>query len=196
MINSNQTALLVIDVQNDFCSPEGAMGKTGKDLSYVENTIPQLVRSINQCRDEGITIIFIKTVHSPLTDSEIWVARGAAAKRACIDDWGRQLYKVQPYASDPVIVKNRYSAFVGTNLDLILRSKGITNLLIAGFTTNVCVESTARDGFMKDYRTITLSDCTACYEEREHESAIFNLGNYFGQAMYFEEAIRKLQMIV
>lgn len=193
MINPESTAVLVIDVQNDFCSPDGVMAKKGKNLSYVEETIPQLMRSINQFRDKGMTIIFVKTSHSSLTDSKTWENRGEAAKMVCTSKWGKQLYEVQPEESDIVIVKNRYSAFIGTNLELILQSNDIDSLLFTGFVTNVCIESTVREAFMKDFSTVTLSDCTACYNYDEFKSSLSNLRNYFGDVMLSREVIEVSQ---
>ncbi|MDC3411901.1 cysteine hydrolase family protein [Terrihalobacillus insolitus] len=192
MINPKYTALLVIDVQNDFCSSSGEMAKKNKDLSYIEETIPKIAKTIDQCRDTGMTIIFINTEHQQYTDSQTWGARGEAAKKVCTTEWGRQLYKLELKRTDIVVSKNRYSAFIGTNLDLILRSNKIEHLLFAGFTTNVCVESTVREGFMRDYSTITLSDCTASYSDVEHKHALHILSNYFGVVMTWKEVFEKL----
>ncbi len=193
MIQASKTALLIIDVQNDFCCTEGALSTLGKDVSAVQHAMPQLKKCIDYCREAGMMVIFIQTEHGPLTDSSVWESRQVNAVKICSTSWGREFYQVEPKETDFVVTKHRYSAFIGTNLDLALRSNGITTIVLTGFTTNVCVESTARDGFMLGYQTITLSDCTAAFSQAEHDSALFNLGHYFGRVMSSEELKREVE---
>jgi ureidoacrylate peracid hydrolase len=192
-MQSSQTALLIIDVQNDFCSAQGAMAALGRNVGPIQQTMPQLKECIDRCRAAGMMIVFIKTEHGPLTDSHVWQSRAKNAVRICASPWGRAFYEVEPDATDFVVTKHRYSAFIGTNLDLALRANGISTIVLTGFTTNVCVESTARDGFMLGYETITLSDCTAAFSQTEHESALFNLNNYFGRVMSSQELFQDLR---
>jgi ureidoacrylate peracid hydrolase len=176
--------LIVVDVQNDFCHSQGVFGKRNKDLSHVENAINNLLSFIDQWRQSNLPVIFIRTLHSNWTDSEPWLERlGGAAREMLIcrpNTWGAEFYKVEPQLSDFIVTKHRFSGFVGTDLDLVLRSKGIETLLMTGVVTNVCVETTARDGFDLDYRIILVEDCCGAFSPEEHVSTVTNIHKYFG----------------
>jgi len=144
-----KTALVVVDVQNDFCHPQGAFAKKGVNLSHVEKSVASLVSVLEKCRQFNLPIIFVRTTHSDWTDSSSWLGRfGGTGKEFLVcrqNGWGAEFYKVEPRTNDCIVIKHRFSGFSGTDLDLILKSKGIETLLISGVVTNVCVETTARD---------------------------------------------------
>ena len=195
-----KTALIVVDVQNDFCHDQGIFGKRDFNLSHVEKAVNNLLPFTNQCRKYNLPIIFVRTVHSHWTDSESWIGRlqGAAREMPICrpDSWGTEFYKVKPLETDFIVTKHRFSGFVGTDLDLVLRSKGIEALLMTGVATNVCVETTARDGFNRDYRIILVEDCCAAYSPEEHASTITNISKYFGivtNSEIFMELIERLK---
>jgi ureidoacrylate peracid hydrolase len=185
-IKTGRTALIVVDVQNDFCHQEGAFGKKGIDLSHMERPAGNLVRFIDQCRQFNVPIIFVRTIHSRWTDSDSWIGRLEGAGKVMLicrpHTWGSEFFKVKPLESDFIVTKHRFSGFVGTELNLVLRSRGIETLLMTGFTTNVCVETTARDGFNLDFRIVLVEDCCAAFSTDEHASAITNINKYFGVA--------------
>lgn len=199
-LRRNKTALIIVDVQNDFCHNGGVFGKKGFDLSHVENAVNNLLHFVTQCRQYHLPIIFVGTVHSNWTDSESWIGRleGAAREMPICrpESWGAEFYKVKPLTADFIVTKHRFSGFVGTDLDLVLRSKGIETLLMTGVATNVCVETTARDGFNRDYRIILIEDCCAAFSPEEHASTITNINKYFGtvtNSQVLVELIRKLK---
>ncbi len=183
-LRPGKTALVVVDIQNDFCHVEGVFGKKGFDLSHVEGAVNNLLPFIAQCRQLGMPVVFVRTIHSEWTDSDPWIGRlGGAGKQMMIcrpDTWGAEFYKVQPQAGDFITTKHRFSGFVGTDLDLVLRGKGMQTLVFTGFTSNVCVETTARDAFNRNYYVIFVDDCCEAPLPGEHESAIHNISNYFG----------------
>ncbi len=183
-LRPGKTALIVVDVQNDFCHKQGIFGKRNFNLSYVEKAANNLLHFTNQCRQYTLPVIFVRTVHSHWTDSESWIGRleGAAREMPICrpESWGAEFYKVKPVTTDFIVTKHRFSGFVGTDLDLVLRSKGIETLLMTGVATNVCVETTARDGFNRDYRIILVEDCCAAFSPEEHASTITNISKYFG----------------
>ncbi len=184
-LQSSKTALIVVDVQNDFCHKEGVFSKYKKvDLDQVQRAVTKLSDFIEKCREFNLPIIFVKTTHSQWTNSPSWLTRmkGLAEKmRICLpDSWGSHFYNVELKESDCIVTKHRFSAFVGTDLDLILRSKGIENILVTGVVTNVCVETTARDGFNRDYNVILVEDCCGAYDSEEHAATLININKYFG----------------
>lgn len=182
-IDPGHTALLVVDVQNDFCHPEGALGAQGMNLAMIDEMIVSLNELIASARKFEVPIIFIQTVHQTSTDSDTWIERlkNADHKNLCRKNtWGADFYKLEPDPDDIVIKKHRYSGFINTRLDSVLRTLKIRTLIMTGVSTNVCVESTARDGFMMDYAIVFLSDCTAAYSKESHEMTLSNMDQYFG----------------
>lgn len=181
-----QTALVIVDVQNDFCHPSGAKALAGAELSAIQAMVPQLARIVTEARAQGVHILFVQTEHSPWSDTPRWLARSRAeaADRPLTcrsGSWGAELYGLEPRPEDRIVTKHRYSAFFGTDLDLILRSRGIQTTLVTGVLTNVCVESTVRDAFSYGYRTILLADGCASTDNAAHEAALKNLGRHFGE---------------
>ncbi len=182
----------MIDVQNDFCHPRGAAGRRGKDLSQVPPMIGHLSHFLDHARRVDLPIVFIRTQHGPWTDSDTWLGRNKtpAEERilTCVEGtWGCDFYEVAPQEGERVVVKHRYSAMIGTDLDLILRARGIRTLLMAGIATNVCVESTTRDAYQMDYEIVLLADCCAEYRADQHAMTLRNVRSYFGDVVREEE---------
>jgi ureidoacrylate peracid hydrolase len=191
----DKAALIVVDVQNDFCHPAGAFGKKGFNLSHVEGAVDKLLAFIDQWRISDLPIVFIRTIHSRWTDSNIWVERLAGSGREMSicrpDTFGAEFYKVGRRADDFLVTKHRFSGFVGTDLNLVLRSRRIETLLFTGVATNVCVETTARDGFNLDYRVILVEDCCGAFSAEEHAATLTNIRKYFG-TVSDSEALSKI----
>lgn len=181
------TALLVVDVQNDYCHGDGAFGRAGRDLGAIQSAVERLVSLIDAARSVGVPVLFVKTHHDRWTNSPMWVTRRVRTESTdeicATGSWGAELYRVRPGPDECVIVKHRYSAFVGTRLPVVLRALGRSTLLVAGVTTNVCVESTLRDAFMRDWDVALVEDCTAALSKEEHEAALHNVRAYFGRVL-------------
>ncbi|MFD2618118.1 cysteine hydrolase family protein [Terrilactibacillus laevilacticus] len=195
ILDPAHTALVIVDVQNDFCHEEGSMAKQGLDTSMARGMIPQLKQLIQQARDYHVPIIFIQTIHEKSTDSETWIRRLKDKSHANVcrkNTWGSEFFELTPTPDDIIVIKHRYSAFINTRLDSILRTLKIRTLLMTGVSTNVCVESTARDGFMLDYDIILLSDCTAAFSEKAHHMTLENIDLFFGQVMDSGQVIQAL----
>jgi len=199
-LSSANTALLVVDVQNDFCHNQGVFSKyKSATLDHVEQAVSKLSALIEKCRQSNLPIIFIRTTHSDWTNSPSWLKRmeGAGEKmRICApDSWGSDFYNVAPKEGDCIVTKHRYSAFIGTDLDLILKSKGIENILVTGVATNVCVESTARDAYHRDYNVILIEDCCGAYDNTEHGATLNNISKFFGTVTTSETLIATLEKV-
>jgi ureidoacrylate peracid hydrolase len=182
LIRPAKTAVIVVDVQNDFCRAEGALGQAGQPTGAAMEMIPNLQALLAAARAAGTHVIFIQTIHEHATDSSAWTWRLRGEVGGCCrkNTWGAEFTEVAPLPDEPVVVKHRYSAFVNTRLDSVLRTLKIENLIMTGVSTNVCVESTARHGFMLDYHIVFMSDCTAAYSQEEHDMALYNMRTHFG----------------
>lgn len=191
LVSPSNSAVIVVDVQNDFCEPEGSAGKAGKDTSAAMAMIPRVQRFLQAARDHGTNVIFIQTIHEPSTDSAAWIGRRKdESRKNCLKGtWGAEFTGIAPLPPEPVVNKHRYSAFLNTRLDSVLRTLKVENLLVLGVATNVCVESTARHGYMLDYNVVFVSDCAAAYDQQDHEMTLQNHRRYFGTVATSDEVI-------
>lgn len=187
-IRATSAALLVVDLQNDFCDPNGGCAKAGVfpyDTSMIEAMTPVLMRVVEEARRRGLKVVWIRTEYGEATNSPGWIRRGAGKPlNICRPGtWGAEWYRVTPKEEDFVVTKHRYSGFLHTALETILRVHGLSMLAIAGTTTQVCVETTARDAFMRDFQVTVLSDCTASFDHGMHEASLRALSTHFGSVM-------------
>jgi ureidoacrylate peracid hydrolase len=201
-VDPHHAMLVIVDVQNDFCAEGGLMDREGADLTLVKEMVPHLKHFISAAREYGIPVLFVKTVYNNKNDwylSDVFLEhmmrrRGSSytGYRVCEpDSWGGSFYGgVEPVEGEPVVIKHRSSAFHSTDLDLILRSHGIRSLILTGVATDVCVESTARNGFFNDYYIILVSDCCATYSVEDHEHTLKTIDRYFGQVISSKEIIK------
>jgi ureidoacrylate peracid hydrolase len=186
-------ALIVVDVQNDFVSAEGSAGKRGEDVTAALSMVPRLIRLIDEARHVGLTIIYIKTTHSEWTDAPSWIYRSSqkSGLNTCREgSWGAEFHEgISPLPSERVVIKHRYSAFINTDLNTVLRARGVQSVLVTGVATNVCVETTARDAYMFDYYVTLVEDCAAAYEAKLHRATLENIRRHFGLVASSDEII-------
>jgi len=178
-----QTGLIVIDIQNDFCHEHGAFSKGKRDLSMIQEIIPRLLGLIEHVRKVRLPVIYVRTTHDDWTNSNAYLQINKLRKRSPIcssGTWGAEFFKLSPQRDEYIVTKHRYSAFQGTDLEMVLRSRGIETLLVSGIMTNVCVESTLRDAFSRDFFPILLEDCVASDRRDLHRATIENVRDYFG----------------
>ncbi|HEY7400586.1 MAG TPA: isochorismatase family cysteine hydrolase [Actinomycetota bacterium] len=187
------TRLVVVDVQNDFAADGGWFDRSGQDLTLLRRAIDDLVEFIPVARAAGIRPIFVQAIYDEKWLSQPMLERhqlvGFDTKHCQSGTWGAEFYKVSPEEGDDVIVKHRYSAFIGTELDPLLRAQGVENLIFTGITTNVCVESTARDAYMHDYHVVVVSDLTASYAQAPHDATLDNIRRAFGRVVTSAEIL-------
>ena len=186
-------ALIVVDVQNDFVSPQGSAGKRGDDVGAAMAMIPNLTRLIDEGRKVGLTIVYIRTTHSEWTDTASWIYRTSqkSGLNTCREGtWGAEFYDgIAPLPSERVVIKHRYSAFINTDLNTVLKARGIESILVCGVATNVCVETTARDGYMYDYYVTMIDDCSAAYDAKLHMGTLENIRRHFGLVASSDQVI-------
>jgi ureidoacrylate peracid hydrolase len=186
-------ALIIVDVQNDFVSAEGSAAKRGEDVSAAMAMVPNLLRLIDEARRVGLTIVYIRTIHSEWTDTPSWIYRSSqkSGLNTCREGtWGAEFYAgISPLPSERVVIKHRYSAFINTDLNTVLKARGIQSVLVCGVATNVCVETTTRDAYMFDYYVTMIDDCSAAYEPKLHMGTLENMRRHFGLVASSNEII-------
>lgn len=178
MIPPARTALVVVDVQVDFASSEGVIGRYGVDMSPAEVAIDRIEALIAAARKAGATVAFMRVMTRPETDSnalKTWMMRkgtpdGAGICR--IGSGGEDYYRVFPEPGDIEVGKLAYSSFHGTDFEQQLRARGIDTLVVTGLTTDCCVDSTTRDAFHRDFHTFVVSDACASFDPGLHEATL------------------------
>jgi ureidoacrylate peracid hydrolase len=181
-VDLSKSALIVVDMQNDYCHENGSGALNGGDVADHYAIVPNLQKLIDTAHEANIPVFFIKTTHDETTNSKVWLSRRIGKKHdTCVTGtWGAEYFGVAPTGKDIEVIKHRYSAFINTDLELKLKVLGCETLLMTGVATNVCVESTLRDGFMLDFYTILVSDCTAAGSKSSYEATLENVRRGFG----------------
>lgn len=191
-LDPGDSALVVIDVQNDFCSPEGVMAKSGKDVSGVVAMMPRLERLIEGAHQSNVPVILVRTTHSPETTSQAWSHRTGRAEQApnCLpDSWGAEFFGLKPEPDDFIVTKHRYSAFNSPDFIELISRLNKPSLLFCGVATNVCVETSLRDATCSDYYSTLVEDCSSAYLRSLHEGAVHNVKSNFGQVVTAVEVL-------
>lgn len=182
-IDPSHTAMVVVDVQNDFCHEDGGLAQAGNDMSLVQAMVPELAATIIAARDSGVPVIFLRIVQSPETNSDSWEAlESEDGPRLVVEgSWGAEYYgPIGPIEGDHEIIKRRHSGFVATPLDLLLRSMNVKTVVFGGVASNVCVEATARDAADYDYHVVFLRDGSAAVRQELHDAALYTIETYIG----------------
>ena len=197
-MSPHDTALIVVDMQNAYASPEGYLDKAGFDIEGAAAVIGQIAQACDAARSAGVQVVYFQNGWDPdyveaggEGSPNWWKSNALKTMREKPELEGQLLAKggwdyelveaLKPQAGDIVIQKPRYSAFFNTSLDSVLRARGIRNLVFVGIATNVCVESTLRDGFFLEYFGIVLEDAThQAGPEFVQQAAIYNIEKFFG----------------
>ncbi|HEV2817151.1 MAG TPA: pyrimidine utilization protein B [Allosphingosinicella sp.] len=197
-VSADETAIIVIDMQNAYASEGGYVDLAGFDISGAAGTIGQIAKVLETARAAGMPVIYLQNgwdpdyVEAGGPGSPNWHKSNALkTMRAKPDLQGKLLAKggwdyalvdaLAPQAGDIVLPKTRYSAFFNSGLDSTLRSRGIRNLVFVGIATNVCVESTLRDGFHLEYFGVMLEDATHHLGPDFIQAAsVYNVEKFFG----------------
>ena len=180
------TAVLVIDMVRDFTDVEH--GKVANPNSAA--LVPVVNEFVKQARQQNVPIIWVIESHRPgKPDWELLHVRDHCTAGTL----GAELAEpLAPVEEDYVIYKRRYSAFVGTDLDLILRDNHIHTLILTGTKTNVCIRATAQDAFSRNYQVIVPRECVATDKQHLHEANLEDIDRYLGKVVSAEEALTML----
>lgn len=200
-LDPRHCALVVIDVLNDFCADDGAMAAEGLDVGEAQRMAGRLPALVDAAREAGALVVFVRNVYSTEGDtylSDVWLEQaqrrraGSYVERPVCppDSWGNDFYgDVRPRPGEPIVTKHRFDAFLNTDLDLVLRSNAVRSVVLSGVATNVCVETTARQAFVRDYYVVLPSDGAAGYSAAEHQASLTTIDRYFGEVVTCEDVI-------
>ena len=202
------TALVVVDVQNDFVHPDGLAKRTvyhtygkrpedlWKELPLLPRMVERLPRVIEAARNAVCLVVFVRGIYDTEYVSDSYAARLGMKDlygEICISGtWGADFFgDIQPKVGprELIVTKHRYSAFWGTDLNLVLRSNGIKTVVMTGVATSVCVESTTRDAFFNDYYVVAVEDACADYDGEAHEATLRALRRSFGHVVGVDDIV-------
>ena len=198
-LDPRTSALVIVDMQNTFCLP-GAPG----EVPEAREIVPAINDLAARMRDLGVPVIWVLHTNSQsdgVSDWEVFfnhVVRNPDVKKRMVDSLAPENQKVWDdlivEEQDTVIIKNRYSALAhgSSNLERVLRSRGIDTVLVGGTKTNVCCDSTARDAMMLDFKSVMISDCCAASSDDEHLASLETFIQQFGDVMTSEEVMDRM----
>jgi biuret amidohydrolase len=205
------TALMIIDMQRDFVEPGGFGEMLGNDVSLLRSAIEPCRRVLEAARRAGLTVIHTREGHRPdLTDAPPSKLKrgGLTVGIGDVGPMGRVLVRgeyghdivpeLYPVAGEPVVDKPGKGSFYDTDLDLILKNRGIRTLIVCGVTTEVCVHTTVREANDRGYECLVLSDCVGSYFPEFQRVALEMIkaqGGIFGWVADSAEALRALGQI-
>ncbi len=198
-MDPKKTAVVLIEYQNDFTSDGGSLHEAVKGVMEKENMLPHTVETVQKARELGATIIHAPITFTPdyheLTPTPYGILKGVVdSKSFRKGTWGAEIVQdLTPREEDIVVEGKRgLDAFASTNLDFILRSRGITTVALGGFLTNCCVESTMRTAYEKGFDVVTLKDCTATLSEEEQNLAVAKNYPMFSRPMNHDAFLTEL----
>lgn len=193
-----RTALILIDLQNDFCHPEGTASKRGASTKTMQPAFKQIEELLQWARKQKLPIIHAVSEHSEWTSSPSKNERyGRTNQQKHLTycepgSWGAEIYEpFTPLPDEKVVIKHRYSAFYQTDLELILRSLGIQEIILLGVYTDVCIDTTARDGYMRDFKVIIPEDGVASNQPHKHQLALDLLEGTFAKIVTAKDFIKQ-----
>ena len=207
-----KTAVLVIDMQNDFGARGGILERAGVDIGPIQRVVAPIRNVLEAGREAGLSIVFLKMGFLPdLSDlgpedapfrahhrdfgtgMSVQAPNGQPSRLLVRDTWNTEILpELEPKKDDAVVWKHRYSGFYETELDAVLRGKGVRSLIVTGCTTSVCVESTVRDAMFRDYFCLLLADCMA-EPVGTHESSLNLMQARFAWVTESNEFLHALQ---
>ncbi|KQP49612.1 isochorismatase family protein [Pseudorhodoferax sp. Leaf274] len=200
-----QTALVVIDMQNGYLSPGGYLDLAGFDIAGSPPVVARAARVLAAARAAGLMVVHVRNgwteslAEAGPATSPMWhksnplkyMRSHPGAQLLIRGSWDHAFVEpMQPLPGEPVVDKPRYSAFAGTNLEMMLRAHGITTLVFVGVNTNVCVETAVRDAFHREFFAVMVADATLqAGSQAVFDASVFNIEKFFGWTVSTDDAV-------
>jgi ureidoacrylate peracid hydrolase len=199
-MDPKSTAVVLIEYQNDFTTEGGTLHQAVKPVMDKTNMLANTVETVKRARELGATIVYAPITftddYHELSPDPYGILKGVVDSKSFRQgSWGAEIVDVLKPAPGDIVIEGKRGlcGFATTNLDFILRSRGISTIALGGFLTNCCVESTMRTGYEKGYNVITLKDCTATLSEEEQNMAVEKNYPMFSRPMTHEEFLSTLK---
>jgi len=195
LVDLRHTALIIVDVQNDFVYGDGKLSTPEGEQNACEKIIAPLNTIIDKCRKIGVFVIYIFTIHGGNVDLPPYKARMVRRQKGPVCMQGSKggefpLRLNKPLPGEPVVTKHGYDAFADHNLNTILQNRQIKTLIFSGIDTAVCVDSTLRHGFHLGYYCVLAEDICASSRPKRHEYAVELIGSQFGMVTTTKEIMK------
>jgi ureidoacrylate peracid hydrolase len=217
-LDTARTAVLVVDMQNDFGSAGGSFQRAGIDISMIQAAVAPTARVLQAARASGIAVIYLKMGFQPdLSDAgprdspnylrhqhllglgqSVHAPNGKPSRILIRNTWNTDVVgELMPRPGDIVMYKHRFSGFFETDLHAVLKRQAITNLVVTGCTTSICVESTIRDAMFRDYSCVLLKDCTgepigSGFARSNHDASLLTIETLLGWVSTSEQFVQAL----
>ncbi|MDA1060091.1 MAG: cysteine hydrolase, partial [Proteobacteria bacterium] len=194
-ISLEATALLVVDMQNGMCKPEGSHARLGLDIAMLAGAIAPCRKLVGAAHAAGALVCYSYLAYEPDYSDGGFIVRemmpNIAASKVCQrGSWDAEIVEeLAPQPGDIVIEKSRMSSFMRTDLEKRLRDRGIVNLVVCGVTTNMCVESTVRDASQLDFRTFVVRDAVGEVDPARHDASLTSMGFLFAKLVTADDVI-------
>ena len=196
-LEAGKTAVVNIDLQNDFLHPEGIYGKTDIDISHMRRTIEPTKRLMGELRRRGVPIIWTRHGTKNLVDGGPFMELRPHLREEGLrqNTWGYEILDdLSPESADWFVEKTRLSAFFQTNLEMVLRSLKTETVLITGVLTNQCVGATTKDAMFRDFKPIVVEDCTGTTMPHLHDAIIECIRNGWGSVRSLDKVMQELSL--
>ena len=207
-IDPRITALLIIDMQNDYVADGGKVAKLGMDVKKIQEAVPTMNRLIEEARKAGVMVVWIRQTHSMRDALPNYLASNVARKKSgpfkeedfLVQEgsWGAEYFDkmAKRLPGEIEVIKHTYGGFTNTELDTFLKAKGIQTIISIGCLTNVCVSSTAMQGWFQGYYSIISSNASSTNDSSLQEAILRNHGIFFGFTPKTEEIVSIWKKIV
>jgi nicotinamidase-related amidase len=201
-VTLERPALLVVDMQNDFCAEDGFLSRaraaSGGPAVQADDNV-RVAESIGvlaeAARKGGVPVVWLRSIYDFKYLAPAHIAKRGGKEGLCMEgSWGADFFRIRPHPDDVTVTKHTFSGFHGTDLHRELQSRGVRTLVMTGVATNVCVDSTLREGFFLGYHIVLAEDCVTSSNRAGHEGTLSTVKVNFGTVLPSHELIPLLKL--